>query len=571
MFKVLLQNRDNTSYQYVETKTFCIIENIPKTPLEMKLFSNDVFNYHFDTNQYRVVHSNFKANKRIPGILDLTMTHGKEGKKFLYLCKPDDKRTPFFLVPYAIPPCFDKSIRKLYITFEFKHWDKERPYGTMTQNLGTIDELNHFYEYILYCKSLNISIQQFTKTAKKKLQDESNEQIIENIAKKYKLEERGEKDYFIFTLDSASSNDYDDAISYDFKEHKITIYITNVALILDYLELWDAFSNRVSTIYLPDKKRTMLPSILVDCLCSLKQKEYKLCYMLDIFYDKHNQIKEQKLGLCKAYIKKNLSYERQDEDNPYIQKIFELLHIKTTHQIVTRLMLHFNHFVAKTFATKRVGIFKSLEQTKQDNKDNIPEEIYNHLSILKSKASAYCLYDENLKYQSISHSDMKTYLQITSPIRRLVDLLNNMVMMDELRPGSISKRGKDFYSAWTTDESLECINVSSRAIRKIQSKCQIYQQYMQNQSQGLSPYYKGFVFDKLKKPGDGKYQYMVYIPSLNLTTYVSLLEDLKDHSMHFFSLHVFMNEENDKKKIKLQLLYEDRNKERIEGSFSSKD
>ena len=87
--------------------------------------------------------------------------------KFLYLCKPDDKRTPFFLVPYAIPPCFDKSIRKLYITFEFKHWDKERPYGTMTQNLGTIDELNHFYEYILYCKSLNISIQQFTKTAKK--------------------------------------------------------------------------------------------------------------------------------------------------------------------------------------------------------------------------------------------------------------------------------------------------------------------------------------------------------------------------------------------------------------------
>ena len=106
MFKVLLQNRDNTSYQYVETKTFCIIENIPKTPLEMKLFSNDVFNYHFDTNQYRVVHSNFKANKRIPGILDLTMTHGKEGKKFLYLCKPDDKRTPFFLLVGIFLLCF---------------------------------------------------------------------------------------------------------------------------------------------------------------------------------------------------------------------------------------------------------------------------------------------------------------------------------------------------------------------------------------------------------------------------------------------------------------------------------
>lgn len=559
MYKVLIQGNDYTSYQYVETKTFCVIDNIPKTPLEMKLFSNDVFDFDVDTGHHGLVHSNFKANKMIPGILDLTMTHGKDGKKFLYLCKPDDKRTPFFLVPYAIPPSFDKSVRKLYITFEYKHWNHTRPYGTMTQNVGSIDELNHFYEYILYCKSLNVSIQQFTKEAKKKLQHESNDQIIENIAKQYNLEERGEKDYFIFTLDSATSNDYDDAISYDFKEHKISIYITNVALILDYLDLWDAFSNRVSTIYLPDRKRTMLPAMLVDCLCSLKQKEYKLCYVLDIFYDEHNQIWKQKLGLCKAYIKKNLNYERNYDENPHIQKLFELLHIKTTHQIVTRLMLRFNHFVAQTFAAQKMGIFKSLEQIKQTNEDNIPEEIYHHLCILKSKASAYCLYDDQLKYQSITHSDMDVYLQITSPIRRLVDLLNNIVLVELVSKVGISERGKEFYKTWTKDPALEFINVSSRAIRKIQSKCQIYQQYEHNKVQGLSPYYQGFLFDKLKKQGDGKFQYMVYIPKLHLTTYVSLLQDLKNHSMHLFSLHVFMNEENDKKKIKLQLCYEDRN------------
>ena len=123
----------------------------------------------------------------------------------------------------------------------------------------------------------------------------------------------------------------------------------------------------------------------------------------------------------------------------------------------------------------------------------------------------------------------------------------------------ISERGKEFYKTWTKAPALEFINVSSRAIRKIQSKCQIYQQYEHNKAQGLSPYYQGFLFDKLKKQGDGKFQYMVYIPKLHLTTYVSLLQDLKNHSMHLFSLHVFMNEENDKKKIKLQLCYEDRN------------
>ena len=36
--------------------------------------------------------------------------------------------------------------------------------------------------------------------------------------------------------------------------------------------LWRSFTKRVSTIYLPDKKRPMLPTILSDCLCSLQEK-----------------------------------------------------------------------------------------------------------------------------------------------------------------------------------------------------------------------------------------------------------------------------------------------------------
>ena len=85
------------------------------------------------------------------------------------MCKPDDKRIPFFLIPYNIPYNFDKSIKKLYITFEFDKWEItiNDLMGKITQNLGSIYDLNNFYEYILYCKSLNISIQQFTKDTKK--------------------------------------------------------------------------------------------------------------------------------------------------------------------------------------------------------------------------------------------------------------------------------------------------------------------------------------------------------------------------------------------------------------------
>jgi len=39
-----------------------------------------------------------------------------------------------FLVTYDKRPSFDKSLRYLYVTFQYKHWDKEHPHGTLTQN-----------------------------------------------------------------------------------------------------------------------------------------------------------------------------------------------------------------------------------------------------------------------------------------------------------------------------------------------------------------------------------------------------------------------------------------------------
>ena len=563
MYKFLTKDNRYDSYQYVETRTFQPIETIPKTPLDMKLFPNDIFDYDADTGKYQVIHSNFKANRMIPGILDLTMTHGRDKKnqKFLYLCKPDDKRIPFFLVAYSIPQSFDKSLRKLYITFEFKHWEDKRPRGTMTQNLGNIHELACFYEYVLYCKSLNVSIQAFTKEAKKKLHNQSSEEIIQKITEKYSLEERTKSDYYIFTLDSIHSNDYDDALSYHPEEHKISIYISNVALIMEHLELWESFSNRISTIYLPDRKRTMLPPILVDSLCSLREKENKLCYVLDVYYDEHNEIRKQELKLCKAYIRKNMGYENMDSSSIHIQHICRVLNVQHPKQIVSRLMLHFNHYVATTLASHKKGVFKTLfQETNHDVsliQSSIPQDVYHHICILKTNASNYCTYHDDMVYQSITHKKMDHYVQATSPIRRLVDVLNNIAILELLGVCPISVSAKVFYQKWTTPESMECINVSSRAIRKIQSKCRIYQQYETNKQMGRDIMYEGYVFDKIKKEGDGKYQYMVYIRELNLTTYITLLQDLEEYSCHLFSLYVFMSEENEKKKVKLQLCYEE--------------
>ena len=45
---------------------------------------------------------------------------------------------------------------------------------------------------------------------------------------------------------------------------------------------------RISTIYLPDKKRPMLPTILSDCLCSLQANKNRIAFVLDIKLEQIN-------------------------------------------------------------------------------------------------------------------------------------------------------------------------------------------------------------------------------------------------------------------------------------------
>ena len=562
MYKFILKTSNYDDHYYVETNTFNRVElsSLEKTPMQLKLFSNDVFDYDEETKQVSIKHSNYRSNKYNSGILDLTMTHGKTKSKFLYLCKPDDKRIPFFLIPYNVPYNFNKCIKKLYITFEFDHWNENNkfPHGKITQNLGNIDELVNFYEYILYCKSLNISIQPFTKEIKKKLTNQSNEEIIENISKKHKLKIIGKKDEFVFTIDSSSSNDYDDAISYNFKEHKISIYITNVALVIDYLNIWDSFTNRISSIYLPDKKRSMLPNILSECLCSLKEKNNKLCYCLDIYYDDNNEIIKQELNACQVYISKNFHYQDEQSymNNKYYKKISEILNAKNSKDVVTILMLHFNHYIAKKMSQYDKGIYKSLSQEKIKEKiTNIPKDVLDKINIIRNQSSSYCLYNEQ-EYHSVMHQNIDIYLQATSPIRRLVDILNNICIIDCFTSIQLSDQTKRFYQHWTSPEKLDYINTSFRAIRKIQSKCQIYDKHEQNKKENKDVFYEGYIYDKILKEGDGKFQYMVYLPEISLASYITMVNEFDNYSKHSFKLYVFLSEENDKKKIKLQIIHD---------------
>ena len=88
--------------------------------------------------------------------------------------------------------------------------------------------------------------------------------VIQNINDKYNFEDRRDKN--IFTIDSPNTVEYDDAYGIEIFENYtvLSIYITNVAVIIDSnIQLWKSFTERISTIYLPDKKTSATYIIII--------------------------------------------------------------------------------------------------------------------------------------------------------------------------------------------------------------------------------------------------------------------------------------------------------------------
>ena len=258
------------------------------------------------------------------------------------------------------------------------------PHGIITQVIGPVSQLNNFYEYLLYTKSLNCSIQTFTKETLRRIKNRTNEEIIKDIANKHNIQTRSGDEFFIFTIDNDHSNDHDDALSWNEDKNILSIYISNVALIMDYLDLWSSFSNRVSSIYLPDRKRPMLPSVLSECLCSLNEHEFHLTFVLDIEFEKGSfNILNHKISTCNSYISKNYTY-RDDMKSvvKHYTKIMQFFNVTKNCDVVHRSMTYFNKYIAKELSFNETGIFKNLRQVKDDSiPESLPVNIRTHIQV----------------------------------------------------------------------------------------------------------------------------------------------------------------------------------------------
>jgi len=146
---------------------------------------------------------------------------------------------------------------------------------------------------------------------------------------------------------------------------------------------------------------------------------------------------------------------------------------------------------------------------------------------------------------------LDNYVHITSPIRRLVDLLNIMSLQDKLGLFNMSESARTFFEKWTTDDSIEYINVTMRSIRKLQNDCSLLKICL-NDTSALEKIYTGFIFDKIIR-NDGLYQYMVYLPELNMSNRFTSRHNKENLTNQTFKLFTFIDEINLKNKIRLEI------------------
>ena len=147
-------------------------------------------------------------------------------------------------------------------------------------------------------------------------------------------------------------------------------------------------------------------------------------------------------------------------------------------------------------------------------------EIRNFLKGWNSSGGNYCKIADCKSHDALN---LEKYIHITSPIRRLVDLLNIIDIQAILNLAIFTPNAILFHESWTTNEQIRHINSTMRSIRKVQNDCNLL--YMcSNQSEILTKTHRGFIFDKMKR-NDGLYQYMIYLPEIKMVNRLIARQD----------------------------------------------
>ena len=573
MFKnirIMISDRsyENWTFQDTETNSDIQFSTFPDIiPSALKLFTKDIL----EISSHKIIYSPTRNATTIAGILQLDSgkTFGRTAnkKKLLYKCIPNDRFLPIFLVPYELKMGFSKAQINKYVIFRFDQWTGKHPQGILCETIGDVDQIEAFYEYQLYSRSIHSSIKEITAHARQALKQKPIQEYVEQIAQNPDFQIQDRTRDRVFTIDPPNSLDFDDGFSVRYdevsKNTTVSIYIANVYVWLETLGLWNSFSQRVATIYLPEYRRPMLPTVLSDALCSLQERETRFAFVLDVSIDSEgNVLDPPRFSNAKIRVFKNYRYEESNllHDLEY-QRLANITSnmdksVKNSHDLVSFWMIQMNSYCANILAKNKCGIFRLVKTTLKELPVNtISAETERFIKMWNNTTGQYVVYSEN---ESIEHDilQLTQYTHMTSPIRRLVDLLNYMFFCREIIGLAISKEANIFMSSWIHHEKIEYINTSMRSIRKVQTDCDLLYRCHTN-PEIMSDIHQGIVFDRMER-SEGTCSYMVYLDKLKMLSRINIPIHmnikLSNYCQREFKIFIFEDENKVHKKLRLQIV-----------------
>ena len=207
-----------------------------------------------------------------------------------------------------------------------------------------------------------------------------------------------------------------------------------------------------------------------------------------------------------------------------------------------------NYYSAKEMIKQKNGVYRSAVLGNVPTlPDELPDEFVKFIKIWNSSGGQYVTYSDDITHDIL---DLDSYIHVTSPIRRLPDLLNIIKIQQNLNLTTLTENASTFYNYWVS--RLEYINTTMRAIRKVQVDCNLLHYVMTNENV-LDKVYDGNIFDMIRR-NDGLYQYICYIPEIKLVSRLTVREEMTEYQGIKLKLYIFVDEDRLQKKIRIQMI-----------------
>jgi hypothetical protein len=285
-------------------------------------------------------------------------------------------------------------------------------------------------------------------------------------------------------------------------------------------------------------------------ICDIKYLNTKVRVYKNYVYEAEGLLKDENYNMLLELVKNGLSR---------INKYAYMEVIGDSHDLVQYLMIFMNYHCAKELLGKENGIFRAVK--KRDGCDekipSLPPGVLNTITMMKSYSGKYVdIKKSGYSPDVIAHEmmNMDAYVHITSPIRRLVDLLNMIQIQQNMGLLQLSPGAYSFYESWCI--KIQDINKDTKSIKKIHADCNLLYVCDKN-PELIDQIHKGYAFSKKEvtyENAEYKYEYLVYLPDMNITSIIFSKEEDLLYSLMDYKLFLFNDEEKFKKKIRLQLI-----------------